>query len=100
KPPSGSVDHVGMQPPRFIIPALLAGIAAVVTAACGATGATEPQHTTAAAVPRIAASEAVPNRLFAPSSFWNQPLATDAPVDPRSTQLVSALTSQVAAEEH
>ena len=34
-------------------------------------------------------------RLFAPSSFWNQPLKDDAPLDPRSKALVAGLNRQV-----
>jgi hypothetical protein len=49
-----------------------------------------------AARPRI--SPAVPVRLFAPDSVWNAPLAPDAPVDPASAQLVSALDVEVASE--
>jgi hypothetical protein len=38
-------------------------------------------------------------RFFAPTSFWNSPLPADAPLDPQSPALVSALLSQVAAAE-
>lgn len=34
-------------------------------------------------------------RLFAPTSWWNAALADDAPLDPRSPQLVAELRSQV-----
>jgi hypothetical protein len=34
-------------------------------------------------------------RLFAPGSFWNAPLAPDAPLDPRSDELVRELVSEV-----
>jgi hypothetical protein len=34
-------------------------------------------------------------KLFAPSSFWNQPLKDDAPLDPRSQALVAELNRQV-----
>jgi hypothetical protein len=37
-------------------------------------------------------------KLFAPNSFWNAPLAADAPVDPASSRLVDSLSSEVAAE--
>ncbi|MEA2474181.1 MAG: hypothetical protein QOE06_2096, partial [Thermoleophilaceae bacterium] len=37
-------------------------------------------------------------RLFAPNSFWNAPLAAGAPVDPSSSRLVDALSSEVDGE--
>jgi hypothetical protein len=37
-------------------------------------------------------------RLFAPTSFWNAALPADAPLDPRSTQLVAALAAEVGTE--
>ncbi|MGH2852770.1 MAG: hypothetical protein ACRDLF_01065 [Solirubrobacteraceae bacterium] len=46
-----------------------------------------------------ASSSSPPFRFFSPSSFWNKPLAANAPLNPDSAQLVSALNSQVAAEE-
>ncbi len=39
-----------------------------------------------------------PFRFFAPSSFWNEPASTDAPVDPSSAALVAALDEEVGAE--
>ena len=36
-----------------------------------------------------------PARLFAPDSFWNAPLAPDAPTDPASDALVAELVSEV-----
>lgn len=38
-------------------------------------------------------------RFFSPSSFWNEPLATNAPLDPNSGQLVNALEQEVNAEQ-
>ncbi len=40
-----------------------------------------------------------PFRFFSPSSFWNEPLAANAALDPNSPQLVGALDTEVAAEE-
>jgi hypothetical protein len=40
-----------------------------------------------------------PFRFFAPSSFWNEPLATDAPLDPSSSAMMSAFAKEVALEE-
>jgi hypothetical protein len=39
-----------------------------------------------------------PFRFFAPSSVWNQPLRSSAPLDPRSSQLVSALVAEIQSE--
>jgi len=41
----------------------------------------------------VGAAPALP-RPFAPDSFWNAPLAPDAPLDPRSPQLVGELVRQ------
>ncbi len=37
-------------------------------------------------------------RFFAPDSFWNAPLATDAPIDPNSSAMVGGLVDEVHAE--
>jgi hypothetical protein len=37
-------------------------------------------------------------KLFAPNSFWNAPLPADVPVDPASSRLVDALSSEVDGE--
>jgi len=39
-----------------------------------------------------------PHRFYAPTSYWNAPLAPDAPLDPASTALVGALRSEVSWE--
>jgi hypothetical protein len=36
--------------------------------------------------------------LFSPTSFWNRQLPADEPLDPRSAQLVTALSNEVTAE--
>ena len=38
-------------------------------------------------------------RMFAPTSFWNQPLGSDQPLDPRSQALVAGLLAQVKSEQ-
>lgn len=38
-------------------------------------------------------------QLFAPTSVWNTQLATDAPIDPQSAELVAGLAREVAREE-
>jgi len=44
-------------------------------------------------------SEAKPHpRFFAPTSFWNEVVPADAPVDPRSPELVAALATSAARE--
>jgi hypothetical protein len=44
-------------------------------------------------------TDKVPFRFFSPTSFWNEPVSADAPVDPSSSKLVSNLAAQMAAEE-
>jgi hypothetical protein len=45
------------------------------------------------------AGETVPFRFFAPSSFWNESLPADAPVDPHSAEMVKAFDGMVTSEE-
>jgi hypothetical protein len=40
-----------------------------------------------------------PFRFFSPTSFWNEPLPADAPVDPSSATVVGALVAEVAQDE-
>ncbi len=40
-----------------------------------------------------------PFRFFSPTSFWNQPLPTDAPLDPSSAAEVSALDEEINKQE-
>jgi hypothetical protein len=37
-----------------------------------------------------------PFRFFSPSSFWNEPLSADAPLDPSSAEVVGALDAEIA----
>ncbi len=41
----------------------------------------------------------VPFRFFGPSSFWNEPLPANAPLDPTSTEAVAGFDALIAAEE-
>lgn len=41
----------------------------------------------------------VPFRFFSPSGFWNQPVAADAALDPKSSELASAFSTEIASEE-
>ncbi len=77
-----SVQHVALL-------ALLCG--ALALAGCGGSPRRIPP---AGADARLQAP-----RLFAPTSVWNRPLASDVPLDRRSAQLVAALDAQVAREE-
>jgi len=43
--------------------------------------------------------EAGPFRFFAPTSFWNEPVPADAPLDPSSSALVTALNEDELTEE-
>ncbi|HTD09210.1 MAG TPA: Ig-like domain-containing protein [Solirubrobacteraceae bacterium] len=40
-----------------------------------------------------------PFRFFAPTSFWNEPVPSDAPLDPNSAAIVSAFDGEIAAAE-
>jgi hypothetical protein len=42
---------------------------------------------------------AAPFRFFSPTSFWNEPLPADAPLDPSSAALVGSFDEGIAAEE-
>jgi hypothetical protein len=51
-------------------------------------------------VPPTAPSESgAPFRFFSPSSFWNEPLPADGPLDPSSAAVTSAFTELIAEEE-
>jgi hypothetical protein len=45
------------------------------------------------------ADAAAPFRFFSPSSFWNEPVPVNTPLDPSSAELVGALAAQMAEEE-
>jgi hypothetical protein len=40
-----------------------------------------------------------PFRFFASSSFWNEPVPADAPLDPTSSEVVAAFSAQIAGEQ-
>jgi hypothetical protein len=40
-----------------------------------------------------------PFRFFAPTSFWNEPVLTDAPLDPSSAAIVGSFDAEIAAAE-
>jgi hypothetical protein len=44
-------------------------------------------------------SSSAPFRFFSPTSFWNEPVPADAPVDPSSAAVVGAFDEEIAAEE-
>lgn len=46
-----------------------------------------------------ASSSSAPFRFFAPTSFWNEPLAADAPLEPTSASVMAAFDEQIEAEE-
>jgi hypothetical protein len=66
-----------------------------VLVSCGGSGGTS--HTIGGA---HQASVSAPFRFFSPSSFWNKPLAADAPLDPSSPALIAAFDAQIETEEH
>jgi len=41
-----------------------------------------------------------PLRFFSSSSFWNEPLAANAPLDPSSIELIRAFDAMITAEQH
>jgi hypothetical protein len=45
------------------------------------------------------AERPTPFRFFAPSSFWNEPVPTDAPVDPNSAAIVGSFDAEVSAAQ-
>ncbi len=79
-------------------------------AGCGGT-AHQPASVAGVALPSLSAPPAAqvttgasvpaptPLRFFAGTGVWNKPLAADAPLDPHSTELVSALDTLIAVEE-
>ncbi len=46
------------------------------------------------------AESAAPFRFFSPTSFWNEELPADAPLDPSSAAVVGAFDEEIAAEEN
>ncbi len=89
---------------RFTV-SLALGLACIAYAGCGDSAQRRPLASDSL-IGAASAGEAVqsvagasPFRFFSASSFWNEPLAADAPIDPSSAQLVSALDGEVAALE-
>ncbi len=65
------------------------------------TSVTTPTTTTSvttATTTTQGSTQAVASPFFSPSSFWNEPLAADAPLDPNSAGMVSNLLTYVNAE--
>ena len=58
-----------------------------------------PPADTAPFVAEEATEEALPQRFFSPSSFWNTPVPEDAPLAPNSSAMVGAFDSLVASEQ-
>lgn len=78
--------------------ALPAGLllTALLLVAGGCSGSNPTQgRTPAVGSPSVCPGPESDARLFAPSSFWNQPLKEDASLDPRSKALVAGLNLQV-----
>jgi hypothetical protein len=67
----------------------------------GGSGATpvEPAETTPVSKPVAPVESAAPFRFFSPTSFWNEVLPVDAPLDPSSAAVVGAFDEVIAAEE-
>jgi hypothetical protein len=78
---------------RPLLAAVLCGVV-VLLAGCGS-GAHRTTSTRSARTPEASG----PFRFFSSQSFWNEPLASDTPVDPHSATLVSALGAEVHREE-
>jgi len=84
-------------------PALLLAIA-ILLASCGAgahgdDGSPRARSADAAHLVESAqAAQPVRFRFFSPSSFWNVPVATDAPLDPSSASIMGALRWLIAEE--
>lgn len=79
---------------------VLALCAVLALAGCGGSKrTTSPSHTTAVNRGAKPGRSGLPARFFSPHSFWNQQLAASAPTDPRSAQMVAALTAEVQREQ-
>lgn len=60
-------------------------------------GETEPEAALGSAVPSL--SGPAPFRFFAPTSFWNEPVAANAPLAPNSRELIHVFSEAVPREE-
>jgi hypothetical protein len=77
-------------------------VACAIAAGCGeAPGLRPVAHRVELSAARPARADAAKRsiRFFSPSSFWNKPLAPDAPLAPDSSALVGQLDAQVSALE-
>jgi hypothetical protein len=75
--------------------ALLAG---AILAGCGQSSPPERPSGTGAAAPPATPGGSATQRLFAPNSVWNAPLANDAAIDPSSSAMIGWLDKQVTQE--
>jgi hypothetical protein len=81
----------------FVLICTCAGLAA-----CGARQSGEPTAPVASAAPSVPvapAKAAAPFRFFSPTSFWNEPVPADAPLDPSSAAVMGAFDEEITAEE-
>ncbi len=78
--------------------ALAALLAAVLLAACGQSNPPMRSSGTTASAPPAQPGGAVAERLFAPNSVWNAPLASDSVIDPSSAAMIKWLDGQVTEE--
>jgi hypothetical protein len=58
-----------------------------------------PVEPTSPVEPVAPADPTAPFRFFSPTSFWNESLPADAPVDPTSAAVMGAFDEEIAAEE-
>src|SRR4051812_44628490 len=107
--PSGLISASaprGPKPPASTPAGVAPGVAPPLTTAPGATSPGSPSPGTppgVAAPVAIGALDIVTpfptgQHLFAPTSFWNRPLADDEPLAPHSDELSAALLNEVRAE--
>jgi hypothetical protein len=95
-----------LRPPAFsrrVLPALLLAPLCAGIVGCGRTSSLHPLADHLPLTPRTSAGARRSGRrafrFFSPTSFWNEPLASDAPLATNSSALVSDLDTQVAALE-
>jgi hypothetical protein len=89
-----------MSPPRFTF--LLALLLCGVAAGCGTARSRQVLEAGAGSqlsVPRARSSADGPFRFFSPTSFWNERLPANAPLDQHSAELMRVFEEEVAGEE-
>lgn len=76
-------------------------LACVAVVGCGGTGHTSLPGADRQNVALVspASSPGGPFRFFSSDSFWNEPLATDAPLDPKSGTIIAAFEQEIATEQ-